>query len=96
MLYIKYMNDYTKFKKELLKNEKIKKAYDDLGPEYYIIEKIIEKRLKENLSQAELAKILGTKQSAISRFESGNYNPTLKFLYKVADALDIKLKITVS
>jgi len=39
---------------------------------------------------------MGTKQSAISRFESGSYNTTIGFLYKVADALDTKLTISVS
>lgn len=90
------MKSYQSFKSGLLKNKEIKKAYDELGPEFMVIEKLIERRLKHGLSQDDLAQRVGTKQSAISRFESGSYNPTINFLYKVADALDTKLRITVS
>ena len=55
---------------------------------------IIERRLAKGLTQSDLAKKLGTKQSAIARLESGNYNPSLAFLNKVATALDTKLKVT--
>lgn len=90
------MENYKDFKKRMLKNKEVKRAYDELGPEFAIIEKLIEMRLKHGLTQAQLAKRLGTKQSAISRLERGTYNPTLSFLNKLADALDVKIKITVS
>lgn len=45
------------------------------------------------MTQNDLAKLTGTKQSNISRFESGNYNPSLEFLEKVASALGKKIKI---
>lgn len=67
-----------------------------LGSEFAVIELLIQKRVKRGFTQADLAKKIGTKQSAISRFESGSYNPTLTFLGKVADALDAQLRITVS
>jgi transcriptional regulator with XRE-family HTH domain len=38
---------------------------------------------------------MGTKQSAISRFESGKANPTLDFLYRLADALGAQMKVTI-
>ncbi|MBU2508897.1 MAG: helix-turn-helix transcriptional regulator [Patescibacteria group bacterium] len=90
------MKDFDDYKKEWMKNPKFRKAYDDLELEYALIDKIIEKRIKEGLTQTEIARRMGTKQSAISRFESGNYNPTLAFIKKLADALDVKLKITIS
>lgn len=90
------MESYKTFKKELLKDPEVKKYYDELGPEFAIIRLLIDHRLKKGLTQASLAKKIGTKQSAISRFESGTYNPTISFLYKMADALDAKVKITVS
>jgi len=43
-----------------------------------------------------LARRIGTKQSAISRLERGEYNPTVAFLRKVAVGLDAKLKISIS
>ena len=87
---------YHQFKKELLKDKKIKEAYEKLGPEFTLIEMMIRKRIEKGLTQKELAKRIGTKQSAISRLESGNYNPSLSFLKKVADALDTRLKVLLS
>jgi len=87
---------YKQFKRELLKNKKIRDAYENLGPEFAVITMIIKERIKKGLSQKELAKKIGTKQSAISRLESGTYNPSLSFLHKVSEALDVKLKISLA
>lgn len=90
------MKTYSQFKKEILKNRKIRLAYEALGPEFEIIAALIKRRLEKGFTQRELAKRLGTKQSAIARLESGTYNPSLDFLKKVTEALDARLKITVS
>ena len=97
MLYRKSMRKktYKQLKRELLKDKKIKEAYEKLGPEFAVIAMIIKKRIEKGLSQKELASKIGTKQSAISRLESGTYNPTLSFLQKVVEALDAKLKIAL-
>ena len=87
--------NYKQFKKKLLKDKEIKKAYEELGPEFALIRMIIKKRLEKGLTQKELARRIGTKQSAVSRLESGAYNPTLSFLKKVAEALDSELKISL-
>lgn len=89
------MKSYAQLKQELLKKEGVKKAYDKLGPEFAVIEAIMEKRLAQGLTQAQLARRIGTRQSAIARLESGTYNPTLSFLRKVTGALDAQLDITV-
>lgn len=89
------MKSYKIFKNHLLKNKEIKKAYDDLGPEFELIQLIIKNRLKAGLTQAELAEKIGTKQSAISRLERGAYNPTVAFLRKVAEALGADLHISL-
>ena len=89
------MKNYRQFKNRLLKNSKIKKAYEELGPEFEVVALLLEMRIKKHITQREIAKKAGTKQSAISRFESGTYNPSLSFLYKVADALDAELKVSV-
>ncbi|MBT4056345.1 helix-turn-helix transcriptional regulator, partial [Candidatus Peregrinibacteria bacterium] len=59
-------------------------------------EAIIAKRLEQGLTQSELAQKIGTKQSAISRLESGNYNPSFTFLEKVAKALNLNLIVSLS
>ncbi len=89
------MKSYETFKKQQLKNKRVKRAFEELGPEFKLIELLIKKRLQQKLTQTQLAKKIGTKQSAISRLEQGSYNPSLSFLKKVTDALDAKLRITI-
>lgn len=89
------MKDFKEFLKEELKKPEFKREYDRLQPEFELACKMIERRLNGDLTQKALAKKMGTKQSAISRFESGKYNPTLDFLYRLADALGVKLKVTI-
>lgn len=48
-------------------------------------------RKDKKITQAELAKRTGISQPNINRFESGNYNPSLEMLVKVALALDMEL-----
>ncbi|MHA1251769.1 MAG: helix-turn-helix domain-containing protein [Candidatus Helarchaeota archaeon] len=88
--------NYKQFKKKLLKDREIKRAYEKLEPEFDLIKMIIRKRIEKGLTQKELARKIGTKQSAVSRLESGTYNPTISFLEKVAEALDARLKISLS
>ncbi|MBI3952490.1 MAG: helix-turn-helix transcriptional regulator [Candidatus Doudnabacteria bacterium] len=90
------MKDYKGFKTRLLKNKAVKKAYKELEPEFAVIEMVIERRLKKGLTQKELAKKIGTKQPLISRLESGAYNPSLKFLQRIARALDAELEVSIS
>ena len=86
---------FEETKREWLKDPKFKKAYEALEPEYAIIRAIIKKRIESKMSQKDLAKKLGTKQSAISRLESGTYNPTLSFLKKLSIALGSKLEVKI-
>ena len=79
---------------DLMKRPEYKKAFDDLELEFKLIEAIIEQRINHGVTQKQLAEKIGTKQSAIARFESGSYNPTLSFLKKVAAALGMKLTAT--
>jgi ribosome-binding protein aMBF1 (putative translation factor) len=90
------MKEYSIFKKESLKDPAVKAAYNALETEYQIAAMIIEKRIQEGLTQSELAKKAGTKQSAISRLESGDSNPSISFLSKIAKALDLRLVISMT
>lgn len=90
------MSSYKNFKKKLLKDKEIKKAYKDLGPEFAVVEMIIQKRLEEGLTQKELAKKAQTKQPVISRLERGEFSPSLQFLYRLTEALGAKLEVFIS
>ena len=75
--------------------EAISAGYDALGPRYNIIRAEKESRRAIGMSQKELAERMGTAQSNISRFESGNYNPTVDFLQRMASSLGKTLRITL-
>jgi len=76
-----------------MKDPDVVKAYKESQPEFAIIERIIRARINEGVTQGELAKRLKTRQSAISRLESGTANPSLNFLKRLAEALDSRLEI---
>lgn len=89
---------FTTFDEDLaeqLKDPEFKKAYDDLEPEYDIIESLLTSRKYRNLTQHELSEVTGIDQASISRIENGTGNPSLKTLKKLAKGLDIKLKISL-
>lgn len=90
------MKRYAQLKKQLLKDKEIRRAYSALEPEFEIISLFIRRRIKKGFTQKDLAHCIGTKQSAVSRFESGEYNPTLNFLHKVARGLDAEMRVTVN
>jgi transcriptional regulator with XRE-family HTH domain len=56
---------------------------------------IIRLRDKAGLTQAELAKRIGTSQSTIARLESGENLPSVKTLTKIATALEMPITITI-
>ena len=83
-------------KADMLKDEEFKIEYEKLKPRYEAIEQIIRARKEQNITQAELAKRVGTQKSNISRLESGNYNPSLDFLAKIAESLGKKISVTLN
>ena len=52
-----------------------------------IISKLTEARLEKQMSQAELASLIGTQRSNICRIESGSQNLSLDMLIKISEAL---------
>jgi len=89
------MKSWKVFKKELLENRKLAKEYKRLEPRYQLISQLIEARIRQGLTQAGLAKKIGTKQSAIARIESGKANPSVAFLEKLASAMESRLVIQI-
>lgn len=87
------MREWRKLKKELLQNKAVKKEYDRLTPRYRAISALISARIKKGITQKELAQKIGTKQSAIARFEAGDVNPSLGFLEKVARVMGYRINI---
>ena len=87
---------FEEMKTDMLKDEEFKIEYEKLKPRYEAIEQIIRARKEQNITQAELAKRVGTQKSNISRLESGNYNPSLDFLAKIAESLGKKISVKLN
>ena len=84
---------YEDFEAELLRKPEIRREYEALKPKYEMIQSLIERRNQLRISQTQLARIIGTRQPAISRLERGDYNTTLNTLFKVASALDLDISL---
>lgn len=85
--------DFETWRKESLKDPEIKAEYDKLQPEFAVIQAVIDARMNKGVTQKTLAKRIGTKQSVISRLETGRANPSISFLKKLAQALGTRLEI---
>lgn len=51
---------FSDYKNEALKDEEIKREYDDLAPEYELINQIIDVSIKNYLTQKQLTELVGT------------------------------------
>jgi len=79
--------------KKRLKNPAFKKAWEESEAEYQVSRALIAARIKDKLSQGDLAKKAHTTQAVISRLENMSANPSIGLLQKIAEALNVKLKI---
>ena len=85
--------DWNSHKKLLLKDPGFRKALEENRPEYEIARAMIMARIKNKMTQKELARRLKTKQSVISRVENAQTTPTVSFLRRFARAFGATLKI---
>ena len=61
-----------------------------------ISKSIMQYRKDNNLTQSELANMLGVKQEMISKLERGNYNPTIKMLHHFSRKLTKSFNLYVN
>ena len=87
------MSDLKKYLDEQLKNPEFKKEWDALEPEFNTIQAMIDARKSCNLTQKELAERTGIDQSDISKIETGNANPSLATLKRLADGMNMVLRL---
>jgi len=96
------MNKNKKFKKvadfqdyldKQLRNPRIRKHYNEYGKQLEIAYQILQLRKQRKISQAELARKIGTKQSNVARMETGQQNFSTNTLQKIAKVFDRELRI---
>ena len=77
-----------------LSDPKFKKAFTEEYERLSIGEQLIRIRLAANLTQAELAKKVGTTASAISRYENAEYDRyELRTLHRIVEACGGRLRL---
>jgi DNA-binding XRE family transcriptional regulator len=80
--------------KEALERVRERLAHVDDGWFFsQIAGRVAERRKELGLSQAELAELVATTQSAIARLESGGRPPRIDTLLRIAEALDCDLQV---
>jgi len=92
------MLTYEEFKKKALERPEVKAEYDRLADEFALLDEFLKARAAAGITQEELAKRMGTTQSAIARLESGKgkHSPTLATLQKYARALGCHLEVRLT
>lgn len=81
-------------KRRALKDPKLQELYEEEKINYQSALAIREAREAAGLTQAQLAKKIGTTQSVISRLEDADYEGhTLKMLERIAEALKQRIVI---
>lgn len=89
------MDDFSRYLEQQLKNPEFKEEWDSSKPEYELMRLLVLARSKNNMTQAELAKKTGIRQSNISRIENGKCSPNLDTLIKLAKGLNKKIQIQI-
>lgn len=87
------MSSYADFRKKSLQNPEIKAAYEELQPEYDIIQALIDARKSQNMTQRDLSEATGITQADISRIENGTRNPSLEMVKRLAAGMGMRLKL---
>ncbi len=86
-------HSFQEYLKKELRDPKFKKGYEEEKQKLNLGYQIFLAREKAGMTQGELARKIGTRQSNISRLEQGNYNFTVEMLEKIAYALNFKIRI---
>ena len=87
------MTKFNDYLNEQMKDSAFKEEWDALEPEFTIMQVIIDARKASGLTQKQLSERTGIAQADISKLESGNANPSLKTLQRLAAGMGMKVKV---
>jgi len=79
--------------KQQLKIPEFASEWEILEPEFQVIHAMLRGRRENQITQKQLATITGVAQADISRIESGEANPSLRTLKRLAEGMGMRLKL---
>ena len=86
------MTQFNDYLKKQLSDPEFKKEWDALEPEFAIVQAMIDARKESGLTQKQLSERTGIAQADISKLESGNGNPSVKTLQRLAAGMGMRVK----
>ena len=89
------MSDFRNYLDEQLKDEEFKKEWEDSELEYNLVRGLVAARKECHMTQKELAEKTGINQADISKIETGNANPALSTLKRLAEGMDMVLHLEI-
>ncbi len=87
------MTKFNDYLNEQMKDPVFRKEWDALEPEFSIMQAMIDARKASGLTQKQLSERTGIAQADISKLESGNANPSLKTLQRLAAGMGMKVRV---
>lgn len=79
---------------KMLADPKVKAEYDALEDEFNLLHQMLAARAAAGMSQEDVARKMGTKQSAVARIEcAGKHSPSLNTLRRYAKAVGCSLEV---
>lgn len=88
------LHDQKAFLEKAMKRKGFKEAYEELEEEYVLVHELLAARARAGLTQEEVAELMGTTKSAVSRLEAaGKHAPSVATLKKYAHAVGCHLEI---
>jgi len=83
-----------------LSKKDVQNAFIELKPEYGLVRRMLLARKRAGMTQADVARCMGTKAPAIARLErsiiTGNHSPSIVTLRKYAAAVHCNLEIRLA
>lgn len=87
------MKNLSTYIDEQMQNPEFEKEYEAIQPEMDVIRALVDARTSRNLTQKQLAERTGIHQADISKLENGTRNPSINLLKRLAEGMDMVLKI---
>ena len=85
--------NWNDMREEMLQNPEVKAEYEALQPEYEVVRAILDARKASHMTQQQLADKTGINRSDISKLENGNSNPSIHLLQRLAEGMNMTLKL---